>query len=248
MRLTGLFLLLALVACATVAWAGQGDEPGRISVDVTNGNVHDILSMIAKQAGLNLAIDAKVTGTVTVALRDVTPDEALRVVASAAGARVRQDGEVYVVEPKPLPAERPRTPSLATAGATVVAPTAAAPVTGAGTSATVDSGDEQVIRVIKLKYADPAMIADAFGGGAVGSGTATLGGSPFGQRGGYGGYGGGYGGYGGYGGGYGGYGGYGGGYGGNGGGYGGYGGYGGGRRTHGGGYGGRLGTFGYNGY
>ena len=223
------------LALAAGAWAEEGDRPQTISLDITNGNVHEALALIARQGGLNISVDSKVTGVVTAGLRDVTPAEALDAIASSVGARVRQDGDIYVVEPKPLPHVRPAAPALGP-------PMAVAPVGRA--TADIPVGDGEVIRVIHLEYADPALIATAFGGNVVGGDASMMGGTPFHQRGGYGrggGYGqsSGYGDYGGYGSGYG-----------SGGGYGrrsGYGGYGGG---YDGAYGGgsRVGTWGYGGY
>jgi hypothetical protein len=197
MRLVGI-ALCGLVIVAGV-WA-EDEAPPTITVDITNGDVHEALAAIARQGGLNISVNAKVKGVVTAALRDVTPEEALRTIAGAVGARVRQDGEVYIVEPKPLPHERPRTPSIA---GNVVAPAR----TGGAATGDIPVGDGEVIRVIHLRYADPALLGAAFGGGIVGSGAGMMGGSPFHPRGGRGGGGygrsSGYGNTGGYGGGYG---------------------------------------------
>ncbi len=211
-RLAGIALLGLVFTHAPTSWAAEGDTPPTISLDITNGNVHEALALIARQGGLNISVDARVTGVVTAALRDVTPVEALGVIASGVGARVRQDGDIYIVEPKPLPHERPRAlpaaPTPAVVPPTGAAPLAAAPATRAGD---IPVGDEQVIRVLHLQYADPALIAAVFGGTVVGGNAAMLGAGPFHQRGGYsqgysrsgrsgdyGGYGSGYG-YGGYG-------------------------------------------------
>jgi hypothetical protein len=176
---------------------------------------------------------------VTASLRDVSPAEALRVIAGAVGARVREDNGIYIVEPKPLPAERPRTGLTGVGGAAVAPPDGAAGSASAGSSSAGSAavGNDEVIRLIKLKYADPAMIAAAFGGTVVGGGSGMYGGSPFHQRGsGYNNWGGSRGG---------GYGGFGGGYGGSGG-RGGYGGWGGSGNLRSGGVGG--GSWGYGGY
>jgi len=201
MKLSGALLAGLLASVAAVGWAEEGDKDQRISLSITNGDVHDALAMIAQQSGLNISVDSKVRGTVTASLVDISPAEALRVIAGAVGARVRDDNGVYVVEPKPLPAERPRTAPAGAGGALVVPPggaTAGATAAGASTAGSVAVGDGEVIRVIKLKYADPALIAAAFGGTVIGS-SGMLGGSPFHQGGGRGGRNGSRGGYGGYG-------------------------------------------------
>lgn len=202
MKLIGALLVGLVVVTASASWAEEVKQDQRISLTITNGDVHDALAMIAKQAGLNISVDAKVRGTVTASLRDVTPAEALRVIAGAVGARVREDNGIYIIEPKPLPAERPRPGGLAGVGGGAVVPPAGggagAASAGSSTAGSVVLDDEEIIRVIKLKYADPAMIAAAFGGTVVGGSSGMLGGSPFHQGGsGYNGWGGGGGRYGG---------------------------------------------------
>jgi hypothetical protein len=87
----------------------------------------------------------------------VTPAEALRVIASAVGARVRQDGDIYVVEPKPLPHERPHAPALGSPAVVTPAPTAAATATG-----DIPVGNEQVIlpEIELVAYPDLACRVD----------------------------------------------------------------------------------------
>ncbi len=186
-----------LAGTAITAWAGDEGQPARISLDVRDADVQTVLTSIAKQAGLNLVVAQGVRGTVTVAIVDMAPEEALKAVAAAVGARVIQDGDVYKVDPKPLPPERrPSAPANLPSGQPgIVAPPGQA---GATTAQDATAQDHEVIRVIKLQYADPAMIAQAFGGSVIGGmysqGQGPLGGS---GRGGYGGSGGGYGGRGG---------------------------------------------------
>ena len=203
-------LFLALVGAA---WAGDEQPAVRISLEVKDADVQTVLMSIAQQAGLNLSVSQDVHGRVTVALKDLPAEEALKAVASAAGARVLKDGEVYVVDLKPLPPQRQPASGggTAPAGAVIIGPSGKAGATSGQTSA----GDEEIIRVIHLKYADPAMIALAFGGSVIGGYAGGFGG--------LGGFGGPGGGYGNRGGGYGGNG-WNGGFGGSGGGFGGYGG------------------------
>jgi len=224
-KLATLILAATLVAPAAAVWAADEQPAARISLDVRDADVKTVLTGIAKQGGLNLTVAQDVQGTVTVAIVDMTPAQALKTVAEAAGARVILDDNVYKVDHKPLPPERRPTvgaPATPAPAGRILAPTAQGNV-GTGPAAAADQKDQVVLRVIKLKYADPAMIAAAFGGSVLG-GMYSQANSPLGNMsgGGQGGYGGGgNGGSGGYGGG-----GYGGGYGrsGSGGGYGGYGG------------------------
>jgi len=229
--LTALIIVPLLLALIGAAWAGDEEPAARISLEVKDADVQTVLMQIAQQAGLNLSVNQDVRGRVTVTLKDLPAEEALRTVASAVGARVLKDGDVYVVDLKPLPPQRqPASAGQSSqVGAVVVGPAGKADATSGQTSI----GNEEIIRVIQLKYADPAMIALAFGGSVIGGYASGFGGSGgFGGRGGgnRGGYGsaGGYGGYSGLGGGFGGASGSGG-YGGSAGGFGGYGG--GGART-----------------
>ncbi|MGQ9732551.1 MAG: hypothetical protein ACUVX8_14920 [Candidatus Zipacnadales bacterium] len=185
------------VVYGAVAGAADNNDAGRISLSVTDGNVHDVLSMIAQQAGLNLTVDQRVQGNVTVSLHDLTAEAALEVVAKAAGARVRREGDVYIVEPVPPPATREQA-SITGHGGVMLPPARTEgdiPTLGSD-DATVTLSDGKVIRIIKLKYADPAMMAQLFGGNLVGGALFTYG-SPFHHRSGgpytgYGGYGAGY--------------------------------------------------------
>lgn len=247
MRHVEVFIAVVALGLVGAAWAADDEAPARISLDVTDADIHTVLSTIAKQTGLNIGVSDQVRGTVTVALRDVTPETALQIVAKAAGARLQRDGEVYFIEPQPLPPTRPEVRPATQPVPKTVAPPARPTEIGEAGPDTVPIGkageDREVVSVIRLQHTDPSVIAQLLGGGVVGSGVSPIGrgyhhlrggGRPgsYGRYGGYGGYGN-YGGYGSYGG-YPSYGGYGP--------YGGYDyGYGGGRY---GGYGNRTGTWG----
>jgi Type II secretory pathway, component PulD len=53
-----------------------------------DGDVRDVAMAIARATGLNLIIDNSVTGTVSLHLRGVSPEEALSLIAQAVGARL----------------------------------------------------------------------------------------------------------------------------------------------------------------
>ncbi len=217
-KVAGLFVVIALgAACMAVAQ----EEAARVTLDATDADVHTLLSTIAQKAGLNLSVGAEVRGNVTVSLKDVTPAQAIKVIAKAAGAVARLDGEIYVVEPKPLPHVRDPRPAIPSIDPRIRPPTRDVQVgTVVPNDTDDDAPDAVLLRVIKLNHTDPALIASMFGGIAIGGYMSSSG---LGNRGG-------------------------GGYGNQGGGYGGRGGGGGGRGNRGGGYGGRGGGGGGGGY
>ncbi|MEJ5253213.1 MAG: hypothetical protein WHX60_15145, partial [Armatimonadota bacterium] len=208
-------LVVLLGAAVSVVAQDSGGSP-KVTLNLESASIADALKLLFRATGYNYTLDESVVqGYVTVSLKDVTFETALRTVLRAANPPLtyRVDGGVYIISPKvetydtttvETPVEEPSQPQVRT-------------------------------EKITLQHLDSLAIAQVLGGGAVSlnqSGwTYSSGG-----YGGYGGFGGGYGGfgggYGGFGGGYGGfgggYGGFGGGYGGFGGGFGGYGGFGGG--------------------
>jgi len=155
----------------------EDKEPARITLDVTDADVQTVLTTIAKQGGLSITISDQVRRNVTVALGNIAAPEALRIVARAAGARVRLDGEVYVIDSKPLPPTRtvrqPTTPPST--------PKVTGPTTTTITNTDVPIGDDgEVIRKVKVMYSDPEMLAAIFGGTSIGS-RYRQGGTPFGR-------------------------------------------------------------------
>ena len=214
-----------------------------MTLEVMDAEVRVALSLLFRgKPDASFVVESGVQGRVTVNVRNVTWNVALRSIVNSAGLDYEVQDNVYYIRPKAPPAapsvtgtytptyERPTSPPTTsrTYSTTTAAPTGARPK----------------IHLITVKYADPAELASLFGGVVVSYsyGAGGLGSSAYGIGGvtGIGGYGGGGYGGGGYGGG--GYGG--GGYGGGGyggGGYGGLGGYGGGGI---GGYGGGIGGYG----
>ncbi|MDW8290322.1 MAG: hypothetical protein RMM06_06330, partial [Armatimonadota bacterium] len=214
MQWLGVLALLVLVmGIVTPASSQQGGaESPRITLNLESASVADALKLLFRSVGYNYTLDESVVGGyVTVSLKDVTFETALRTILRSANPPLtyRVDGGVYIITPR---VETPET--------TV-------------TETLQEEAPQPQLRTekITLQHLDSLAIAQLLGGNAIAlnqTGWTYSGG--YGGYGGYGGFGG-YGGYGGFGG-YGGYGGFGGGwggYGGFGGGWGGYGGFGGGR-------------------
>jgi len=203
LRIAACFVVLLGAAVSVVA-----QEPGggpRVTLNLESASIVDALKLLFRATGYNYTLDESVVqGYVTVSLKDVTFETALRTVLRAANPPLtyRVDGGVYIISPR---VETFDTTTLETP---------------------VEEVSQPQVRTekITLQHLDSLAIAQILGGGAV---SLNQTGWTFSGGGGYGGFGGGYGGFGGgFGGGYGGFGGGFGGFGG--GGFGGYGGFGGG--------------------
>jgi hypothetical protein len=212
--------------------ATTGEQPEKITLDFRDADLREALDALFRGRPQSYLLDPDVSGRVTLSLKDVPWNAALRSILDSNGLEYSINNNIYRVFRKP-----PETPvSGAFTGTTISS--SSMPTPTMPTSA-VSPRRALKIEVIQLQHADPAEIAALFGGYAVSSGFGGMGAGlgSYGIGGVYGG-----GGIGG------GYGGYGGGYGGVGGGYGGYGGTSGYGGYGGGGYGGYGGTSGYGGY
>lgn len=85
-------------------------EPGdRISLDLKDADLRDVLRSFGQLARLNLVIDPEVHGSVTVRLRDVRWEDALDVILRSNGlASVQEDTMVRVGTPARLAPEPDR--------------------------------------------------------------------------------------------------------------------------------------------
>ena len=66
-----------------------------------DGDVRDVAMAIARATGLNLIIDNSVTGTVSLHLRGVSPEEALSLIAQAVGARLMKTEKGLLLTKQP---------------------------------------------------------------------------------------------------------------------------------------------------
>ncbi len=69
----------------------------RISMDLKDADIGNVLRMLAFETGINIVAGPNVTGKVTVALRDVPWDEALRVILATHGLSYRVEGSIIRV-------------------------------------------------------------------------------------------------------------------------------------------------------
>jgi hypothetical protein len=229
LRVAACFLVLFGLSVSAMAQEPTSGGGPRVTLNLESASIVDALKLLFRATGYNYTLDESVVqGYVTVSLKDVSFETALRTVLRAANPPLtyRVDGGVYIISPRvetfesSLPEqqlEEPSRPQVRT-------------------------------EKITLQHLDSLAIAQIVGGGAV---SLNQSGWTYSGGGGYGGFGGGFGGgYGGFGGGYGGFGpglgGFGGGYGGFGGGFGGFGGGWGGGGFNRGGFGGGWGGGGFN--
>jgi len=229
-----LALLVLVLGTVSPTYSQQegGQQSPRITLNLESASIADALKLLFRSVGYNYTLDESVaSGYVTVSLKDVTFETALRTILRSANPPLtyRVDGGVYIITPKVETYE-----------------------TGVAEAQPEEPPQPQVrTEKITLQHLDSLAVAQLLGGTAVALNQTgwTYSGGGYGGYGGYGGWGG-YGGYGGYGG-FGGWGGSGwagggwGGYGGFGGwgGLGGFGGWGGGGGGWGGGFGGWGGGF-----
>ena len=212
LRIATCFLVVAGVTLSALAQEPTTGGGPKVTLNLESASIADALKLLFRATGYNYTLDESVVqGYVTVSLKDVSFETALRTVLRAANPPLtyRVDGGVYIISPK---IEMPEI-----GGQDLTPP---------------DEVSQPQVRTekITLQHLDSLAIAQILGGGAVSLNQTGWTYSGGGGYGGYGGFGGGYGGgYGGFGGGYGGYGG------GFGGGFGGYGGFGGGFGGYGGG-------------
>ena len=102
-----LFLILALAgmpvaqAIAAETVFSEGEERhapmGTISLDLKGVNILDVLKLISKESGLNIAAGQNVRGTVTIFLKDVDVWNALRIVLEANGLAYEREGNLVKV-------------------------------------------------------------------------------------------------------------------------------------------------------
>ena len=87
----------SLPSAPSGAAAGSYQAPGTVSIDVKNGDLYDVIKLLAQQSGQNIVATPSVKGTVTISLHNVPLKEALDLIVRTNGLEYRQVGNVYVV-------------------------------------------------------------------------------------------------------------------------------------------------------
>jgi type IV pilus assembly protein PilQ len=100
-RCTTVFVLLSIVSFIMPVPAQQAADPGneqRMSLDVKDTDLRDVIRMISKGYNLNILLDQDVSGKVTLHLSDVPIMEGLRSIAESNGLIVVREGSVYKIQ------------------------------------------------------------------------------------------------------------------------------------------------------
>jgi type IV pilus assembly protein PilQ len=77
--------------------AASSAPPGTVTIEVKNGDLIDVIKLLAQESGQNIVATPSVKGTVTLSLRNVPLKEALDLVVRTNGLEYRQVGNVYVI-------------------------------------------------------------------------------------------------------------------------------------------------------
>ena len=75
------------------------DSSKTISANFVDADIKQILSMFARQSGVNIIVSPEVKGKITIGLRELPLEEALKSVLMAAGLTYQMVGNTYVVMP-----------------------------------------------------------------------------------------------------------------------------------------------------
>ena len=133
-----------LVGAPFKAYAQAGGTGGTIpNLELDQADVRDALRIIFRTVGANYSIDPLVQGTVTLSIRDVPFETALRNVLNQVGATYRVEAGIYVI---------------------FLRPTADAAITGQ--QELLPAEQAMPIRRIRLRSADPFLIIQMLTGEA----------------------------------------------------------------------------------
>ena len=96
-RIFGVFLAGAL---GLASWIGpaEGSEDRRITVDLKDAELHDVLRLFSDVGKVNVVVSEDVKGKVTLHLVDVRWSEALLLVLESKSLGLERQGNVYLVD------------------------------------------------------------------------------------------------------------------------------------------------------
>jgi len=101
-------LLIGQPATAEHGKKGQAGLDKTLSLNFQNINIRSALQIIAEETGLNLVASDKVQGTITLRLKQVPWDQALKLIMTSKGLASRKEGNVLIIAPAEELAERER--------------------------------------------------------------------------------------------------------------------------------------------
>ena len=101
-------LLIGQPATAEHGKKRQAGSDKTLSLNFQNINIRSALQIIAEETGLNLVASDKVQGTITLRLKQVPWDQALKLIMTSKGLASRKEGNVLIIAPAEELAERER--------------------------------------------------------------------------------------------------------------------------------------------
>ncbi len=93
-----LAIALALVVSAPTAAPAPG--PGKITIDVMDADIVNVLRLFADVSGKNFVVDDDVKGKVTMKLKNVPWEQALKVVCQSKDLGMKKNGNIVRVAPQ----------------------------------------------------------------------------------------------------------------------------------------------------
>jgi beta-lactamase regulating signal transducer with metallopeptidase domain len=106
-RLTGIAVAVVVTVASAYAvsssfaqapaHAASGTADKKFSIEAKNTDTREILAMIARKGNTNILVGDKVSGKMTVNLKDVTWRQALNIVVQSEGLVSRQSGDITIV-------------------------------------------------------------------------------------------------------------------------------------------------------
>lgn len=85
---------------STNARVKGSEKNGRISIDIQNGDVRQVLGFMGRELGLNVVVSDSVKGTVTIVMRNVPAEEILQAIYQQKGLVGSVDGGILVIRPR----------------------------------------------------------------------------------------------------------------------------------------------------
>ncbi len=101
-------LLIGQPATAEHGKKRQAGSDKTLSLNFQNINIRSALQIIAEETGLNLVASDKVQGNITLRLKQVPWDQALKLIMTSKGLASRKEGNVLIIAPAEELAERER--------------------------------------------------------------------------------------------------------------------------------------------
>ncbi len=88
--------------------AGRNPGNQRVTIDIQNGDIRQILGVMGREIGVNVVVSDSVKGSITIVMRDVPAEEVLQAIYQQKGLVGRMDDGVLVIRPRAEAAEQER--------------------------------------------------------------------------------------------------------------------------------------------